>query len=611
MERNWYVRVALIVGVLLFSVYQLVPSWFYFKLPPDKRNGPEYEQSVPGWAPDSKKHLNLGLDLQGGIHLAMGVDVERAVKAKVARRADEIAEFLKGKSIPVESSQPVADGLRIAVKSSDPRKVESVVLDQYGAELSSPSGAPQGTVYFAFKGKVLQDFQAKAVDQAEKTIRNRVDKWGVSEPDIKRKGNNQIQIQLPGFKDPEKAKELLGRTAQLEFKITDDESIALDPVRAELPACPTDPNVGGLAAPLPETGCWTVEGVELPGGGSRQVTLVAASTRTQLENAIEKHVKPKLQPGQEIGIGEGSTGAGVVKERYYRTYLLHAKTELTGDYISDARAAVDNSQGGNGRPVVVFTMTPEGGRLMERLTTNNLGRRMATVLDAKVETAPYIQGKISTNGQITLGSSQNYQQQYEEANEIALVLKAGALPAPVTIYEERTVGATLGPELIKKGTTAAFIGLILVVAFMIVYYRATGLIADLALVLNGLLVLAIMAIIGSTLTLPGIAGFVLTLGMAVDANVLINERIREELRAGRTVRQAVDQGYDKVFWTIVDSHVTTLVAGIVLMQYGSGPVRGFAVTLIIGLVASMFTSIVVTRAFMDFFTRRDTARLSV
>ena len=609
MERNWFLRVALILGVLVFSLYELVPSWFYFRLAPDKRNGPEYEESVPGWAPSSRKHLNLGLDLQGGIHLAMGVDVDRAVKAKVARRADEIGDFLREKKVPVESSIPSPDGTRIAVKASDPRKVESTVLDQYGAELTSPSGAPQGTVWFAFKTRVIQDFQAKAVDQAEKTIRNRVDKWGVSEPDIKRKSNNQIQIQLPGFKDPEKAKELLGRTAQLEFKIADDESPVLDAMRGEVPACPLDQGI--LKMPLPDSGCWSVEGVELPDGQQRQVTILAANTRSQLDAAIDKYAKPKLQPGQEIGVGEGSVGAGPVRARYYRTYLLHAKTELTGDYISDARAATDNSQGGASKPVVVFTMTPEGGRLMEKLTTNNIRRRMATVLDSKVETAPYIQGKIATNGQITLGSNRPYQQMFEEANDIALVLKAGALPAPVTIYEERTVGATLGPELIKKGSTAAFVGLILVVVFMILYYRGTGLIADLALVLNGLLVLAIMAIIGSTLTLPGIAGFVLTLGMAVDANVLINERIREELRGGRTVRQAVEQGYDKVFWTIVDSHVTTLVAGVVLMQYGSGPVRGFAVTLIIGLVASMFTSIVVTRAFMDFFTRRDTARLSV
>ena len=238
-------------------------------------------------------------------------------------------------------------------------------------------------------------------------------------------------------------------------------------------------------------------------------------------------------------------------------------------------------------------------------------RRMATVLDDKVETAPYIQGRISSNGQITLGSGTNRQRQFEEANDIALVLKAGALPAPVTISEERTVGATLGPELVKKGTVAALWGLVAVLVFMVLYYRASGLIADLALVLNGLLVLAIMSMIGTTLTLPGIAGFVLTLGMAVDANVLINERIREELRGGRTVKAAVQQGYDKVFWTIVDSHVTTLVARVVLMQYGSGPVRGFAVTLIIGLVASLFTSIVVTRAIMEYFTRHESARLSV
>ena len=608
MDRNWYFRIALVAGVFLFSVYQLVPSWFYFRLPPDQRNGSEYDRSVPGWAPNAARHLNLGLDLQGGILLDMGVDVDRAVKAKVARRADEIADFLREKKVPVESSAPTADGSRIAVKTTDGRRVESTVLDQYGAEMMSPSGAPAGTVYFAFKPKVIQTFESNAVDQAEKTIRNRVDKWGVTEPDIKRKGNNQIQIQLPGFKDPEKAKDLLGRTAQLEFKIVDDESPVLDAVRSELPACPVDQ--GGLRTPLPDTGCWSLEGVELPGGNARQETFLAANTRAQLEAAIDKYAKPRLQPGQEIGIGEGSVGTGVVKERYYRTYLLHAKTELTGDYISDARAAIDNSQGAS-RPVVVFTMTPEGGRLMEKLTSNNLGRRMATVLDGNVETAPYIQGKISTNGQITLGSGRSYQQLYEEASDIALVLKAGALPAPVTIAEERTVGATLGPELIRKGTTAALVGLILVVIFMVVYYRATGLIADVALALNGVLVLAIMSIIGSTLTLPGIAGFVLTLGMAVDANVLINERIREELRGGRTVRQAVDQGYEKVFWTIVDSHVTTLVAGVVLMQYGSGPVRGFAVTLIIGLVASMFTSIVVTRAFMDYFTRADTARLSV
>jgi preprotein translocase subunit SecD len=611
MERSWYWRVGLIVAVALMSLYQLVPSWFYFKLSPDVRNTEVYDASVPGWAPSAKHHLNLGLDLQGGIHLAMGVDVDRAVKAKIARRADEIGDFLKNKKVELTSAGTAAGGAHVEIKAADPVAVKTAVLDAYGEEMFAPGGAPDGAVRFGFKDRVIADFRTKAVEQAEKTIRNRVDKWGVTEPDIKRKANNQIQIQLPGFKDPEKAKELLGRTAQLEFKIADDENPVLDAVQAQLPPCPA--TRAGLTLPLPDGGCWTGEPVELPTGGSRVTTVVATNTRAELEKVIQAKLTPLLDPQKNvIGIGEAQLGAGAIRSSYYKTYLLRAKTELTGDYIADASVSVDNSDAlSRNRPVVAFKMSPEGARLMDKLTSENMRRRMATVLDDKVETAPYIQGRISSNGQITLGSGRNQADQFEEANQIALVLKAGALPAPVTISEERQVGATLGPELVRKGTTSALVGLALVLVFMVLYYRASGFIADIALVLNGLLVLAVMSMIGSTLTLPGIAGFVLTLGMAVDANVLINERIREELRAGRTVKQAVQQGYDRVFWTIVDSHVTTLVAGVVLMQYGSGPVRGFAVTLIIGLVASMFTSIVVTRAMMEYFTRHETARLSV
>ena len=612
MERSWHWRVGLIAAVAVFSLWQLVPSWFYFHLPPDQRNGEAYDQSVPKWAPAAKHHLNLGLDLQGGIHLAMGVDVDRAVKAKVARRADEIADYLKSKDVAFSESRTADGGRQVEVKGPDTGKIRQMVLDAYDQEMYAPGGAPEGAALFAFRDQVLREFQTKAVEQAEKVIRNRIDKWGVTEPDIKRKANNQIQVQLPGFKDPGKAKELLGRTAQLEFKITDDESPALDPLRAQVPACPG--GRAGMQLPLPEGGCWTAETIELPNGSSRAVTLLAANTRPELEKLIKEKANPLLDPAKNVvGIGVSTLqGEGGFPQKYYRTYLLRAKTELTGDYIADAGVGVDNSDPlQHGRPVVTFKMTAQGAGLMEKLTSENMRRRMATVLDDQVETAPYIQGRISSNGQITLGSGTNRQRQFEEANDIALVLKAGALPAPVTISEERTVGATLGPELVRKGTVAALWGLVTVLVFMLLYYRASGFIADVALTLNGLLVLAVMSMIGSTLTLPGIAGFVLTLGMAVDANVLINERIREELRNGRSVKAAVQQGYDRVFWTIVDSHVTTLVAGIVLMQYGSGPVRGFAVTLIIGLVASMFTSIVVTRAIMEYVTRNDTARLSV
>ena len=613
MERSWYWRIALIGAVAFLSVWQLVPSWFYFKLPPDQRNSEAYEKSVPRWGPDARHHLNLGLDLQGGIHLAMGVDVDRAVKAKVARRSDEIADFLRSKDVKIAEAHTTDGGRRFEVKGEAVDAIRKTVLDAYDQEMYAPGGAAPGAVLFAFKDQVLREFQAKAVEQAEKTIRNRIDKWGVTEPDIKRKANSQIQIQLPGFKDPEKAKELLGRTAQLEFKIADDENPALDSLRSALAQCPG--GRAGMQVPLPEGGCWTAETIELPNGGSRAATLLATNTRPELEKLIQEKAAPLLDASKNvIGIGEATVhGAqGAFQGRYYRTYLLRARTELTGDYIADAGVGVDNSDPlQSGRPVVTFKMTAEGARLMEKLTTENMRRRMATVLDDKVETAPYIQGRISSNGQITLGSGTDRQRQFEEASDISVVLKAGALPAPVTISEERTVGATLGPELVKKGTTAALVGLALVLVFMALYYRVSGLVADVALVLNGLLVLAIMSMIGTTLTLPGIAGFVLTLGMAVDANVLINERIREEMRAGRTVKQSVQQGYDRVFWTIVDSHVTALVAAVVLMQYGSGPVRGFAVTLIIGLVASLFTSIVVTRAIMEYLTRHDTARISV
>jgi preprotein translocase subunit SecD len=612
MERSWYWRVGTIVVVAIASIWLLVPSWFYFRLPPEARTGKVYDESVPRWAPNAKSHLNLGLDLQGGIHLSLGVDVDRAVKAKVARRADEIGEFLKGKGVAIAGAEPDETGLRVVVRGEDPGAIQGTVLDGYGSEMYVPGGAPEGSVWFVFKEAVLREFRKKAVDQAEKTIRNRVDKWGVTEPDIKRKSDNQIQIQLPGFTDPERAKELLGRTAQLEFKITDDENPVLDPIRGQLPSCSVGPD-GGVALPTPVGGCWSDESVDLPSGIRRQVTYVAATTRAELETTIAEKLVPLLDRRQNVvAVGEETVGQPPVTTSYYRTYLLRARTELTGDYLADAYAGAD--QGGGlqqGRPLVLFRMSPAGARLMEKLTTENMGRRMATVLDDKVETAPYIRGRISDSGQITLGSGLDMDRLWREAQDIATVLRGGALPAPVTILEERTVGATLGPELVKKGTYAALVGLAAVLLFMVVYYRASGFVADVALLLNGLLVLAIMSTFGTTLTLPGIAGFVLTLGMAVDANVLINERIREELRAGKTVKQAVQQGYDKVFWTIVDSHVTTLVAAVVLMQFGSGPVRGFAVTLSIGLVASMFTSIVVTRAIMEFFTRHDTARLSV
>src|SRR5512133_4191415 len=420
MDRSWTWRVVIVVAVTLLSAYQLVPTWQYFRLSPEVRNTEAFDKSVPRWAPSAKKHLSLGLDLQGGIHLAMGVDVDKAVKAKVARRADEVASWLKEKKVAFDACAPSADGARVECRTADARALEKSVLDGYGGELYAPSGAPAGTVQFAFMDKVVQEFRAKAVEQAEKTIRNRIDKWGVTEPDIKRKGVNQIQIQLPGFKDPQKAKELLGRTAQLEFRICDDENPVLDGLRGQLPVCPSTRD--GMQFPLPEGGCWTVEYVELPTGSSRESTVIAAADRAQLDKLIAEKVKPLVDPARNaVGVGESFVGEGPFRRGYYRTFLMRSKVELTGDYIADARASFDQGAIGGGKPIVTFSMSAEGARLMEKLTSENVKRRMATVLDDMVETAPYIQSTISSNGQITLGGGKSFQEMNDEANEVALV----------------------------------------------------------------------------------------------------------------------------------------------------------------------------------------------
>jgi len=601
MERSWYWRFGLVVAGTLLCIYQLIPSWYYFKLPPEQRNKSEvFDKTVPGWAPKPETRLNLGLDLQGGILLDMGVDVDKAVKAKVTRRADAVAERLKGENVAFESSGTTEDNRRVLVKAADPGKVQDEVLSFFGDMTAT---RVDGGVQFAFKEQVLDDFRRGAVEQAEKVIRNRIDKWGVTEPDIKRKANSQIQIQLPGAEDPAKAKDLLGRTAQLEFKIVDDDSAALDKAKSMFPACKFNIDRQALP-PIPDGGCFLEDGSGL--------ATVVAKNRAQLDKIVKEQLQPLVDPTKNVVLtGTETVTRSSDRHQYERTYVLRARTELTGDYLANAEVGLDSDPMRQGEPIVRFEMSPEGSKLMGQLTKENIKKRMAIVLDDRVESAPVIQSQITSSGQITLGSGRDPQAQREEAQMISLVLRSGALPAPVTIGAESTVGATLGPELIQKGTKAALIGLLAVLIFMFLYYRVSGLIADVALVLNGLLVLAAMAAIQTTLTLPGIAGFVLTLGMAVDANVLINERIREELRAGRSTKIAVQQGYARVFWTIIDSHVTTLVAGFMLMEFGTGPIRGFAVTLIIGLVASLITSIFVTRVLMEYFTRHDTAKLSV
>jgi preprotein translocase subunit SecD len=578
MDRAWYWKAGFIVLITLAALYALVPSWTYFKLPADQRNeSGVFEKARPKWGP--ARHLNLGLDLQGGIHLVMQVEVDRAVREKAVRRAEELAADLDRRAIKgVEvKGDPDTGIVTVSGQGDALAQAKSRFAEDYPDMYLRRSGST--SFELSMKDDAVKQLKESAVDQAVKAIRNRVDKWGVSEPTIAKRGDSSILVQLPGYSNPEKAKELLGKTAQLELKIADDQN----PIVTQL-------------KDLPQGITLDWETYEGQGGALMRVPYL----RSKDGLLLRQFVQGKAPAGEEFGIQK--VEERIARETYYRTFLLDRKQTVTGEYITDARVAFDNAPGEGNRPYVQLNFNRTGAELFGKLTAANVKKRMAIVLDDNVDSAPIIQSEIPGGiCSIHLGGLKPINEILQEAKDLALVLKSGALPAPVRILEERSVGASLGPELIKRGSYAALVGLLAVLLFMAVYYRFSGVVADVALVLNGIVVLAVMALLDSTLTLPGIAGFVLTLGMAVDANVLINERIREEMTQGRSIASAVQTGYDKVFWTIFDGHVTALVAGFVIRAYGSGPVRGFATTLIIGLLASMFTSIVVTRAIVEWF----------
>jgi len=574
MEGRLYGRIGIVVVVALAAIYFLIPTFVYFSLPPDQRNDKEtFEAALPSWAP--KKRMTLGLDLQGGVHLVMGVDVDKAVRDRIERRVDEMRAWADEQKLAYASIEldPSGDSIRTSFASEQDAAAFRTAAESYWGDMRRLSGDR-----WAFDPAFLERFRESAVDQALRIIRDRIDKWGVTEPTIAKRGSDGILVQLPGFTDPERAKELLGKTAQLEFRLTAEEE--------------ANEAISKIA--------------DLPAGVTRGHDGYQAFLQSSDRKLLEKVLEGKAPQGTRFFIGriEQRDSTGVAGPAMYRSYLLRSKVELTGDKLTDARVAVEQTGLGAGKPYVAISFDKEGARIFAELTGANVGKRLAIVLDDTVNSAPVINSKIPDgNAQITLGTA-NYNQALEEANDLVLVLRSGALPAPVSIFEERTVGASLGPELVRSGTSAAIVGLILVMLFIGIYYRRQGIIANIALVLNGLLILAALSMVGATLTLPGIAGFVLTLAMAVDANVLISERIREELRAGRTARAAIREGYSKAFSAIFDSNVTTLVAGFVLLHYGTGPVRGFAVTLSIGIIASFFTAIYVTRVINEFLLAR-------
>jgi len=524
MRRNLPLRIAIVAVVVIASLVYLYP-------PPGVRDflyGPV--TGAPTSNPWIPRTLNLGLDLQGGIHLVLGVDLDKALEAQVERATGTVRAALEKKGVAVGRIQR-RGSTELVVELASPQSFTAAqeALTELGSFESKEADQAAGRVVLALRPKEAATLRELAVRQGLETIRNRVDQFGVAEPSIQQQGDNRILIQLPGVQDPERAKALIGKTALLEFKLVDDR---MDPERA-----------------LKE--------------GPPEGTEILYQRRVDKETRQESRVP----------------------------YLVQTKTHLTGADLSTARVSIDQT---TSEPYVSVELNTAGAKAFAELTAANVGRRLAIILDGNVHSAPVIRERIpSGQAQITGGFTS------EDATDLAIVLRAGALPAPVQVLEERTVGPSLGADSIRQGMIAILASTALVSLFMLVYYRLSGLIANVALGLNLLILLAVMAGFHATLTLPGIAGIALTVGMAVDTNILIFERIREEFRSGKTVRVAIGAGFSRAFKTVIDTHVTVLVSGLILFQFGTGPVKGFAVSLMIGILASLFTAVFFTRLIFD------------
>jgi preprotein translocase subunit SecD len=523
-----------------------------------------------------KSKIVKGLDIQGGIHLVLGVDIESYMKDKMQRLARTFKEDLTKENIAyTDINSTVEPRPMFIVKtasSSDLKKVLEYVNKNFPGTFQ---GVEENTneLQFSYYENVERDLKSQVVKQAIEVIRNRIDSYGTLEPNIATQGDDRILVQLPGIEDSQKAKELINTTAKLEFMIVDD---TFDQLKLQT-----------MVDEAEKTGSYTLGKTEENG-----------LEYTEYVRRINEDLQKDLPKSTEIVFQKPDAVESMTQARL--PLLVKNDEVVTGGLVEEAYVARDPQ---SGRPEVSFQMSVDGRKPFGELTGKNVNKRMAIVLDKVMKTAPNLQSKITDSGRITLGST-NYQQMFDEAEFISRTLRAGALPASLQQLEERTVGPTLGADSIKKGQMAGLVGCVLVIVFMIGFYGFIGVIASFALGFNILLILAVLSTLGATLTLPGIAGIVLTVGMAVDANIIIFERIKEELRRGTGLKAAIKDGFGNALSAIVDSNITTAIVCIMLMQFGTGPIRGFAVTLIIGVITSMFTAIFFSRSLVDLVTQK-------
>jgi preprotein translocase subunit SecD len=623
MKKNTRNRFFLIFVVLLIAGYFLYPTVKWSMMSDTEKEQLKLENQKAYYALKSKT-INLGLDLQGGMHVILEVDVKELLQRLATNKDETFFQALDETEKEVERNDE--DFLATFVKVLE-KKGTNITRYYYGIDRRT-----QNEVL-----KYLRKQINESVDRALEILRNRVDEFGVSEPIIQKQGDRRIIVELAGVTNPTRVRNLIGRTALLEFKLLEDNVVTskvaerinqfiqskISPsdtaatsedttkAKGKEEAQSLDQMFGsdttvakqGVTAKKDSLAHLFEPGLFYLNPRDKQTFLVPVDKQNKFRRILElpqvKRIIAEEAPGAEFLWGSKPVYGG----KYIPLYLVRKNVELSGNTIKDAYPQRSTDPSSYGQYEVSLTLNDAGARTFARVTGANIGKRLAIVLDNKVFLAPTIQVKINS-GRARITGLDNI----EEAQDLSIVLKAGALPAPVKIIGETTVGPSLGRDSIIAGTYSAILGLLLVIIFMAFYYKLSGLIADLALILNIVFIMAIMAYFHATLTLPGIAGIILTIGMAVDANVLIFERIREELEKGKTVRAAIDVGYGKAFITIVDANVTTFIAGLVLYTYGSGPIQGFALTLMIGILSSLFTAIVVTRAIFDYFLETRTIK---
>lgn len=600
--KNKRLNLLLIAVVTLVAVWSLWPTWRDYSLSKQLNSfGSAQAQDSLKFALNHrediedarKKSLKLGLDLRGGMHLVMEVDQVDLFEQKAWNKDAKFSTIMQ--TVRAKSSQSDARVIDLLVTEF---KNNNIRLSRYFYDIRNSDQEIVGK---------LEKESDEALSRAKEIIRNRIDQYGVAEPVITTQGSRKIIIELPGVSDENRVRNLLKGTAKLEFRLLREPEVmvrTLDRINSYLvdnsaaaPAVPVPDSSAAAHAPLPQTVNTPPAPASKPASAKPLYDVIGVfqnGTAYTSEHTKEfassllhrSDIQALLPPDTELLLS-AKPDVGKNGEKLYSIYLVKKTPELTGGVITEAKATF-GSEGV--QPEVLMSMNTEGTSKWARITGANIGKRIAIVLDGAVYSAPVVQSKIPNGNSVINGI-----ESLEEAKDLEIVLKAGALPAPVRITEERSVGPSLGADYIRAGMQSLVWSFCAVSIFMLVYYKKAGIAADIALVLNILIVLSVLAGFNASLSLPGIAGIVLTIGMAVDANVLIYERIREELAEGKSVASAVKQGYDRAFSSILDSHVTTLSAAFLLYTYGIGPIQGFAVTLMIGTSASLFTAIVVTR----------------